>query len=61
MSFVEVLLIGVALSMDAFAVSVCKGLSMKKVNYGHAGIIALYFGAFQALMPGWEDPMRKAI
>ncbi len=55
MSFVEVLLIGVALSMDAFAVSVCKGLSMKKVNYGHAGIIALYFGAFQALMPvlGW--------
>ena len=41
--------------MDAFAVSVCKGLSMKKVNYGHAGIIALYFGAFQALMPvlGW--------
>jgi putative Mn2+ efflux pump MntP len=55
MGFIEVLLIGVALSMDAFAVSVCKGLSMKKVNYGHAAVIALYFGAFQALMPllGW--------
>lgn len=41
--------------MDAFAVAVCKGLSMRKVNYSHAVIIALYFGGFQALMPflGW--------
>ena len=55
MGFIEVFLIGVALSMDAFAVSVCKGLSMTKVNYRHAAVIALYFGVFQALMPvlGW--------
>jgi len=55
MGIIEILLIGVALSMDAFAVSVCKGLSMKQVNYKHAVIISLYFGGFQALMPfiGW--------
>ena len=55
MSIAEVFLIGVALSMDAFAVAVCKGLSMRKVNYTHAAVIALYFGGFQALMPflGW--------
>ena len=55
MSFLEIFLIGVALSMDAFAVSVCKGLSMKQINYRHAIIIGLYFGGFQALMPvlGW--------
>ncbi len=55
MSFFELLLIGVGLSMDAFAVSICKGLSMKKVNYSHGLIIALFFGGFQALMPlvGW--------
>lgn len=55
MSFFELLLIGVGLSMDAFAVSICKGLSMKKVNYTHGLIIALFFGVFQALMPliGW--------
>lgn len=41
--------------MDAFAVSVCKGLTMKKVRKKDAGIIALFFGGFQALMPflGW--------
>lgn len=55
MSFVEVFLIGVGLSMDAFAVSVCKGLGMHRVNYRHAIVIAAFFGAFQALMPvvGW--------
>ena len=55
MTFLEILLIGAALSMDAFAVSVCKGLAMKKVKYGHAAVIGLYFGGFQALMPviGW--------
>ena len=37
--------------MDAFAVSICKGLSMKKLDWKKAIIIALYFGAFQALMP----------
>lgn len=51
MGIVELVLIGVGLAMDAFAVSVCKGLSMKKINWKKAAIIALYFGAFQALMP----------
>ena len=37
--------------MDAFAVSVCKGLSMQKMNWRHALIIGLYFGGFQAGMP----------
>ena len=37
--------------MDAFAVSICKGLSMKKINWKKAIIIGLYFGIFQALMP----------
>ena len=37
--------------MDAFSVSICKGLGMKKVNIKHALIIALFFGGFQALMP----------
>lgn len=55
MSILEILLIGAALSMDALAAAICKGLSMKKVNYSHAFIIALFFGGFQALMPllGW--------
>lgn len=41
--------------MDAFAVAVCKGLGMRRINYRHAFIIALFFGGFQALMPylGW--------
>lgn len=53
--FIELLMIGVGLSMDAFAVSVCKGLGMEKVNKKQAFIIGLYFGGFQALMPliGW--------
>ena len=52
---IELLLIGVGLSMDAFAVSVCKGLAMRKVNKKQAFVIGLYFGGFQALMPflGW--------
>lgn len=55
MGIVELLLIGVGLSMDAFAVSVCKGLTMKKMRWKQAGVIALFFGGFQALMPlvGW--------
>ncbi|MDD2647407.1 MAG: manganese efflux pump MntP family protein [Eubacteriales bacterium] len=55
LGFLEMLLIGVGLSMDAFAVAVCKGLNMKKINYRHATIIAVFFGGFQALMPlaGW--------
>ncbi len=55
MSFVEIILIGVGLSMDAFAVSVCKGLSMKKQCFKRAFLVAFLFGFFQALMPflGW--------
>ena len=51
----ELLLIGIGLSMDAFAVSVCKGLGMDKLNIRQTIIIALYFGTFQGLMPalGW--------
>ena len=52
MGIVELILIGVGLAMDAFAVSICKGLSMKKkINYKKALIIALYFGLFQGGMP----------
>lgn len=55
MGFQEIFLVGVGLSMDAFAVALCKGLNMKKINYWHTAIIALFFGGFQALMPliGW--------
>ncbi len=55
MGFLELFLIGVGLSMDAFAVAICKGLGMRRVNYAHAAIIALFFGGFQAAMPliGW--------
>ena len=48
---IELFLIGVGLSMDAFAVSICKGLGMTKVNRKQALTIGLYFGGFQALMP----------
>ena len=52
---IELFLLGVGLSMDAFAVSVCKGLGMRKLSKKQALIIGLYFGGFQALMPfvGW--------
>ena len=51
MGFVELLLVAVGLSMDAFAVSVCKGLSVNKVGVKHAALAGLYFGGFQFLMP----------
>lgn len=53
--FIEFLLIGIGLSMDAFAVAICKGLAMRKVNKKQALVIGLFFGGFQALMPfiGW--------
>lgn len=54
--FIQTLLIGIGLSMDAFAVSICKGLGMSKINKKQMIIIASYFGGFQALMPllGWS-------
>lgn len=51
MGFAELFLIAVGLSMDAFAVSVCKGLAMKKCTWGKAGLVGAYFGLFQAGMP----------
>ena len=55
MSFFEIFMIGVGLSMDAFAVAICKGLNMRKLDKGQTLVIALFFGCFQALMPflGW--------
>lgn len=51
MGFWELILIAIGLSMDAFAVAICKGLSMQKMNYKHALITGCFFGGFQALMP----------
>ncbi len=51
MGFFELFLIGVGLSMDAFAVSVCKGLAMQKINKRDSLLLALFFGGFQAIMP----------
>ena len=51
MSIIELFIIAVGLSMDAFAVSVCKGLSVPRAKKSHLIITGLYFGGFQALMP----------
>lgn len=51
MTLFEIILVGVGLSMDAFAVSICKGLSMKKLKWKNAVIVGAYFGLFQAIMP----------
>lgn len=51
MGAIEILLISIGLAMDAFAVSVCKGLAMKKMSWKKAILIGLYFGIFQAVMP----------
>lgn len=51
MHFAELLIIAVGVSMDAFAVSVCKGLSVRRLRPSHMVSAALWFGGFQALMP----------
>ena len=51
MGLFDVIMIGIGLSMDAFAVSICKGLSVQKVQPKHAAIAGAYFGGFQCLMP----------
>ena len=51
MGLIDIFLIGIGLSMDAFAVSICKGLKMKVVDVGQCLTIALFFGGFQAIMP----------
>ena len=51
MTFLDLFLIGIGLSMDAFAVSICKGLSVRRLRLSHALLCGIYFGGFQALMP----------
>ena len=51
MGLIDIFFIGIGLSMDAFAVSICKGLKMKVVDLKQCFIIALFFGGFQAIMP----------
>ena len=51
MSILELILLSVALAMDAFAVSICKGLSLKKIEINHMLLAGIWFGGFQALMP----------
>ncbi len=55
MNLLELFIIAVGLSMDAFAIAICKGLSVQKVSLRHAACAGLWFGAFQGLMPllGW--------
>ena len=55
MGIFELVLTAVGLSMDAFAVSICRGLGMRRLNLRTAAVLALFFGGFQALMPliGW--------
>lgn len=51
MDVLDILVMAVGLSMDAFAVAICKGLSVRKLQVNHAVIVGLWFGCFQALMP----------
>ena len=51
MKLSEIIIIAIGLAMDAFAVSVCKGLAMRKMSMKKAVIIATYFGVYQAVMP----------
>lgn len=55
MTLLELFILAVGLSMDAFAVAVCKGLAIGKIQWKHVVIVGLWFGGFQALMPliGW--------
>ena len=60
MGVIELLVLALGLSMDAFAVSICKGLSVPKLQAKHCLICGVYFGGFQALMPliGWALVIR---
>lgn len=51
MNIFELFILAIGLSMDAFAVSVCKGLSLDRINAKHMCIAGAWFGGFQALMP----------
>ena len=56
MQYIEIIIIGIGLAMDAFAVSISSGASIKKMKLKHAFVIAAFFGGFQAIMPiiGWS-------
>lgn len=51
MSLIELFILAIGLSMDAFAVAICKGLALKSITFKKAGTVGLYFGVFQAGMP----------
>lgn len=51
MNIFEAVLLAVSLSMDAFAVALCKGLAIKKINFKKCLIVGIWFGSFQAIMP----------
>ena len=51
MGIIEIILTSIGLAMDAFAVSICKGLSIKRYNLKKGLIIGTYFGLFQSIMP----------
>ena len=51
MGLIELFILAIGLSMDAFAVSICKGLCLRKVSFKECGKVGLYFGGFQAGMP----------
>lgn len=51
MTLLDLIVLAIGLSMDAFAVSICKGLAQKKITLKNAGVVGLWFGGFQALMP----------
>ena len=55
MGMIQLFVLAVGLAMDAFAVSICKGLSIRELKLRHALVVGAWFGAFQALMPaiGW--------
>lgn len=55
MRLLELILLAIGLSMDAFAVAICKGLAMERVTLNRAVVVGLWFGGFQGLMPllGW--------
>ena len=51
MGVIELFMVAVGLSMDAFAISICKGLTLRKMEWGKSLITGIYFGFFQAMMP----------
>lgn len=61
MGTIELVLLSVGLAMDAFAVAICKGLNMRKMNYKNALILALFFRRFSGADAGDRLPARKTV